>query len=84
MNNNKLSVLFEWCSYVLIVVATVLFFATHKNVPITLLMLLVAVYCRVIMYRYRFLAADEENERLRTDLHRLTLLLKQHEKPASK
>lgn len=84
MDNSKLSVLFEWCSYILIVAATILFFAFHKNVPITLLILLVALICRVLMYRHRFLASENENESLRTDLHRLTLLLKQNQKSTDK
>lgn len=79
MTDNTAAKIYEWGSYVLILAATVLFFAMDRNVNITLLVLVVAVYLRVMMYRTRSQSAIKENEELKSDLRRLTQLLKEKE-----
>jgi len=79
MTDNTAAKIYEWGSYVLILAATVLFFALDRNVNITLLVLVVAVYLRVMMYRTRCQSAQKENEELKSDLRRLTQLLKEKE-----
>ena len=65
---------YKWVSYVLILAATVVFFIT-KNVDITLLVLVVAVYAHALMYRCKYNSCIQENEELKSDLRRLTSLL---------
>lgn len=80
MTNDTATKIYEWASYVLIIGATIVFFVTHKNVDLTLLILVVAVYLRVMMYRTKYKACEEENEDLKKDLRRLTQVLKEKEK----
>ena len=78
MNSDTASKIYEWGSYVVILAATVLFFAlkgSPQRVSLTLIALVVAVYLRALMYRSRLRAADGENEELKRDLRRLTALL---------
>lgn len=79
MNDNAAAKIYEWMSYVLIVGATVVFFATGKKVDLTLLILVVAVYMRVMMYRTRLKSFESENQDLRNDLRKLTQLLREKE-----
>ena len=51
MDSKKAIKFYEWASYVLILAATAVFFLMEKNVSLTLLVLVVAVYLRVMMYR---------------------------------
>lgn len=67
--------IYEWLSYLLIVGATVYFFVTGKEVKITLLGIILALFCRNMMYRVRYKMFEEENEELKVDLRRLTNLL---------
>lgn len=76
MTHQTASKIYEWGSYVLILAATAIFFIMDKNVELTLLVLVVAVYMRVMLYRTRYQAAQEENEELKQDLRRLTQALK--------
>ena len=79
MDSKKAIKFYEWASYVLILAATAVFFLMEKNVSLTLLVLVVAVYLRVMMYRSRYQAASEENEELKKDLRRLTQALREKE-----
>ncbi|MDY5969604.1 MAG: hypothetical protein SPJ13_06295 [Bacteroidales bacterium] len=78
MNSDTASKIYEWASYVLVLGATVLFFAMKGNplrFNLTLIALVAAEYMRVLMYRSRSRAAEGENEELKRDLRRLTALL---------
>lgn len=70
MTNDTAAKIYEYGSYVLIVAATAVFFLMGKNVQLTLLVLVVAVYMRALMYRTKFKSAAEENEELKADLRR--------------
>lgn len=72
--------LWEWSSYIVILGATLVFFLFKKNLDITLLLLVVAVYLRVMMYRTKYKACQEENELLESDLRKLTHLLESQKK----
>ena len=68
--------IYEWLSYLLIVGATVVYFVYHEaGVNLVLLILLLAVFMRLMMERTRYKACDEENDELREDLRKLTRLL---------
>ena len=75
MEKTTLSKLYEWASYLLIVGATVYFFVSDKEVKITLLGIILALFFRNLMYRTRYKLFEEENEELKVDLRRLTNLL---------
>ncbi|MCQ2299264.1 MAG: hypothetical protein MJZ81_03980 [Bacteroidales bacterium] len=79
MDNNTASKIYEWGSYILIVAATLVFFLMDKNVQLTLLVLVIAVYLRVMMYRSRCKSFEDENDELKEDLRKLTQLLKEKE-----
>ena len=79
MTDTTAAKIYEYGSYVLILAATAVFFFMDKNVELTLLVLVVAVYLRVMMYRTRFQGAAKENEELKSDLRRLTQALKEKE-----
>ena len=66
---------YEWASYVIIVAATVYFFVSQKEVTITMLGIVLALFCRNMMYRVRYKMCEDENEELKVDLRRLTNLL---------
>ena len=76
--------IYEIASYVIILGATVVFFlmdATDpRRSPILLLSLIVAVFCRWMMERHRFRAANDEIDQLQADLRRLTQLLAEEKK----
>ena len=80
MEKSTLAKIYEWGSYVLIVAATVYFFASQKEVRITLLVIMLALFCRNMMYRTRYKMYEEENEELKVDLRRLTNLLEVEKK----
>ncbi|MDO4217958.1 MAG: hypothetical protein Q4D03_07295 [Bacteroidales bacterium] len=80
MKKDTAAKIYEWASYIMLLGATVVFFLTSKNVQITLLILVVAVYLRALMYRARYKSYEEENETLKRDLRRLTAALKESEK----
>lgn len=75
--------LYEWASYVLIVAATVYFFVSHKEVTITMMGIVLALFCRNMMCRTRLKMVEEENEEMRVDLRRLTNLLEVEKKKNS-
>lgn len=69
---------YEIASYILILGATVIYFILKKEgigLSMTLLILVLAVFCRMMMERTRYKACEEENEQLSEDLRRLTKLL---------
>lgn len=73
--------LFEIASYVLIVGATVIYFVMKsRGLSLTMLVLVLAVACRMFMERERYKACEEENDELRNDLRRLTQLLAEEKK----
>lgn len=80
MTDETAAKIYEWGSYILLIGATVVFFATHRNIDLTLLILVVAVYLRVMMYRTKYKAFEAENEDLKKDLRRLTQVLKEKER----
>lgn len=74
---------YEIVSYVLILGATVVFFMLRNEtagLTMTLLILVLAVFCRMMMERTRYKACEEENEQLSEDLRRLTKLLADEKK----
>ncbi len=74
-NQTKLKI-FEWASYILIIGATVIYFALRPNgMALTLVVLVLAIFMRLLMERTRRSACEEENEELKNDLRRLTQLL---------
>ena len=83
MDKSTQSKLYEWASYVLIVGATVYFFVSHKEPLITMLAIMLALFCRNMMYRVRYKSFEEENEELKMDLRRLTNLLEVEKKKNS-
>lgn len=80
MEKSTLSKIYEWVSYVIIVGATVYFFVSGKEVTITMLGIVLALFCRNMMYRTRYKLFEEENEELKSDLRRLTNLLEVEKK----
>lgn len=79
--------IFEWISYLLILGATVLYFIFRGQGPwalnITLVVLVLAVFSRLMMERVRRQAADAENQELKDDLRRLTQLYAEEKKKKS-
>ena len=49
MNKETLAKIYEWASYILIVAATVYFFVNHKEVMLTMLGIILALFCRNMM-----------------------------------
>lgn len=80
MEKSTLSKIYEWASYVLIIGATVYFFVNHKEPLLTLVIIMLALFCRNFMYRTRYKMFEEENEELKVDLRRLTNLLEVEKK----
>lgn len=73
--------IFEYASYVLIIGATVIYFVMKsRGLALTMLVLALAMTCRMLMERQRYKACEEENDELRNDLRRLTLLLAEEKK----
>lgn len=80
MEKSTQSKLYEWASYLLIVAATVYFFVSDKEVTITMFGIVLALFCRNMMYRVRYKMFEEENEELKVDLRRLTNILELEKK----
>ena len=80
MDKNTQAKLYEWASYLLIIGATVYFFVSHKEVTITMMFIVLALFCRNMMYRVRYKMFEEENEELKVDLRRLNNLLEVEKK----
>ena len=78
MNYQRTLKIYEWISYILIIGATVLYFLLRDQGPsalnLTLCILVLAIFCRLMMERTRRKAADEENDELKEDLRKLTQL----------
>lgn len=76
--------IYEWISYLLIIGATVLYFVMKSQGPsalnLTLVLLVLAIACRLMMERTRRQAADDELDELREDLRKLTLLYAEEKK----
>ncbi|MCR5191697.1 MAG: hypothetical protein K6D59_00195 [Bacteroidales bacterium] len=83
MEKTTLSKIYEWASYALIIGATVYFFLNHKEPLLTLVGIMLALFCRNFMYRTRYKMFEEENEELKVDLRRLTNLLEVEKKKNS-
>ena len=75
MEKSTQAKLYEWASYIVIVAATVYFFISHKEVTVTMLGIVVAMFCRSMMYRTKYKMYEEENEEMKVDMRRLTNLL---------
>lgn len=98
MNHKTALKIYEIVSYVLILAATAMFLAyTFRDSIASLrqvnsaflllvgtLLLAAAGFARMFMERERFRSCDEENDKLREDLRRLTLLLAEEKKKNSK
>ena len=80
MEKATLVKIYEWVSYLLIIGATVYFFVNGKEVKITLLLIMLAIFSRNLMYRTRYKMFEEENEELKVDLRRLTNLFEVEKK----
>lgn len=75
--------IYEIASYVLILGATAAVFLMKTNpmrLPLTMLLLALAIACRWMMERHRFRSAEAEIDQLQDDLRKLTLLLAQEKK----
>lgn len=73
--------IWEWASYVLIIGATVVYLIMKtKGIMLTLIILLLALFSRLMMERVRRSACEAENEELKADLRRLTQLLAEEKK----
>ena len=76
---------YEIASYVLILGATALYFLMkQQGLSLTMLVLALAIFCRWRMDRHRYKSCEEENDSLRADLRRLTLLLAEEKKKNNK
>ena len=84
MNYQRTLRIYEWISYILIIGATVAYFFLHSRgawaLNLTLCILVLAIFCRLMMERTRRLAADAENDQLKDDLRRLTQLYAEEKK----
>ena len=84
MNYQRTLRIYEWISYILIIAATVVYFILHSRgagaLNLTLCILVLAVFCRLMMERTRRQAADAENDELKNDLRRLTQLYAEERK----
>ena len=76
--------IYEWTSYILILGATVLYFVLRSQgaqaLNLTLVLLVLAIACRLMMERTRRQAADAELDELREDLRKLTQLYAEEKK----
>ena len=84
MNYQRTLRIYEWISYILIIGATIICFVLRSRgawaLTLTLCILLLAIFCRLMMERTRRLAADAENDQLKDDLRRLTHLYAEEKK----
>ena len=87
MNYQKTLRIYEWISYILIIGATVVYFVLRGQGPaalnMTLCILVLAMFCRLMMERTRRQAADAENDELKDDLRKLTQLYAEEKKKHS-
>lgn len=73
--------IYEWLSYILLIGATVVYFVyKSQGINLVLMILVVAVFMRLMMERTRYKACEEENDELQSDLRRLTRLLAEEKK----
>lgn len=73
--------IYEWISYILLIGATVVYFVyKSQGINLVLIILVAAVFMRLMMERTRYKACEEENEELQNDLRRLTRLLAEEKK----
>lgn len=84
MNYQTKLKIYEWISYLLIIGATVLYFVLRDRgtgaLSVTLVILVLAVFARLMMERVRRQASDAENQELKEDLRRLTQLYAEEKK----
>lgn len=74
---------YEIASYVLILGATAVVFLMKEHpmrLPLTMVILMVAIGCRWMMERHRYKAANDEIDQLQNDLRRLTQLYAEEKK----
>ena len=87
MNYQRTLRIYEWISYILILGATVIYFILRSRgawaLNLTLCILVLAIFCRLMMERTRRLAADAENDQLKDDLRRLSHLYAEEKKKNS-
>ncbi|MBQ7279534.1 MAG: hypothetical protein IJR13_02255 [Bacteroidales bacterium] len=73
--------IYEWASYLLIVGATLIYiFLKAEGVVLTMLVLVLAMFMRMMMERTRRKACEDEIDELQNDLRRLTRLLAEEKK----
>lgn len=73
--------IYEWASYILILAATVVYFIFKaRGVDLVLIILVIAVFMRLMMEKTRYKACEEENDEFKDDLRRLTQLLAEEKK----
>ena len=75
MEKSTQAKIYEWASYLLIIGATVYFFVSGKELTITMMGIILALFCRTMVSRTRCRMFEEENDELKVDLRRLTNLL---------
>ncbi|MBQ6046059.1 MAG: hypothetical protein IJL38_00355 [Bacteroidales bacterium] len=83
MKYDKMLKIYEWASYVLLAGATVVFFLMRHHplgTTLTLIVLVVAMFMRMMMERTRRKSYEAENESLKADLKHLTALLRKEKK----
>lgn len=77
--------IYEWLSYLLIIGATIMYFIfRQEGINLVLLVLLLALFTRLMMERTRYKACEEENDALQEDLRRLTRLLAEEKRKQGK
>lgn len=73
--------IYEWLSYILLLGATVIYILLKSRaVGLVMGVLVLAVFARLMMERTRYKACEDENDQLKEDLRRLTLLLAEEKK----
>lgn len=83
MNYQRNLRIYEYISYFLLLAATVICFAFRTalwRLDATLLLIMLALFARLMMERTRYKAADAENDELKNDLRRLTQLYAEEKK----
>ncbi len=83
MNFKRNLRIYEYISYILLLGATVICFAFRAEswrLEATLLLIVAALFARLMMERTRYKAADAENDELKDDLRRLTQLYAEEKK----
>lgn len=81
MTHNTALKIYEWGSYLLIIGATVLYFVLkERGIALVLVVLVLAVFMRLMMERTRRKACEDEINELQGDLRRLTRSLAEAQK----